>query len=177
MFPDDANLSPSAKDLIQKMICDSSARVSFAQLKVHPFFRGIDWNNLRSTRACIPITVSCQCAGVRVPFHPVHRLTLPCAQLKSETDTSHFDKFPESAPPAVVQGPDASKVRFVVILALWSALWLVVKFSALFLAGLTCRSQGAFIGYTYKRPEGRAQASSAFADIPDDIGEDDEDSD
>jgi serine/threonine kinase 38 len=76
VFPPEANLSEPAKDLISKLICDSTNRISFDQLKKHKFFEGIDWENLRKMKAPI------------VP--PVD----------GPTDCRHFDDFPDEDPAA-----------------------------------------------------------------------------
>jgi serine/threonine kinase 38 len=69
VFPDEAKLSPHGKDLIQRMVCDSSKRLTFEQLKMHPFFAGMDWNTIRKTRSPIVPNVT------------------------GELDTQNFDKF------------------------------------------------------------------------------------
>jgi serine/threonine protein kinase len=71
VFPAEANLSENASDLIRKLICDSENRINFEQLKAHPFFKGVDWDNIRSQTA---------------PIVP---------ELAGPTDTRHFDEFPE----------------------------------------------------------------------------------
>lgn len=123
VFPDDANLSPQAEDLIRRMICDASQRLTFDQIKRHPFFRGVDWDNIRSTRAAIPVT------------------------LRSDTDTSNFDKFEESPAPVSNVGGDAS--------------------------------DGAFVGFTFKRPEKPRQQAvfSSLGEIGEDLSEEDDDDD
>lgn len=68
-FPDEAKLTPESKDLIQRMVCDANKRITFEEMKVHPFFRGVNWDSIRSTKA---------------PIVPA---------LASDIDTSHFDKF------------------------------------------------------------------------------------
>lgn len=69
VFPEEAKLAPDARDLIQRMVCDSAKRLTFEQLKSHPFFRGLDWDNIRRARAPIVPNVT------------------------SELDTQNFDKF------------------------------------------------------------------------------------
>ncbi len=69
VFPDEAKLSPDARDLIQRMVCDSSKRLTFEQLKTHRFFSTLDWNGVRKTRAPIVPAVT------------------------NELDTQNFDKF------------------------------------------------------------------------------------
>lgn len=66
-IPEECNLSREAEDLIRRLLCDAPHRLSDpALIKRHPFFRGVDWDNLHTVRA---------------PFNP---------QLKSITDTSYF---------------------------------------------------------------------------------------
>jgi len=72
VFPDEAKLSKEAIDLINRMICDAPKRITWEQLKAHPFFRGVDWDNLRSFEAKIKPKVT------------------------SDIDTQNFDKFEEA---------------------------------------------------------------------------------
>jgi len=46
-FPEEVELSPEAQDLIFQLCCDRSKRLAAKQLKQHPFFEGIDWDNIR----------------------------------------------------------------------------------------------------------------------------------
>jgi len=69
VFPDEARLSPDARDLISKLINDSSKRLNFEEIKSHKFFKTIDWAKMRTMKAPIVPTVN------------------------SDADTSHFDKF------------------------------------------------------------------------------------
>lgn len=62
-------MSKEAKSLILCLICDSDKRFSISQIKAHPFFAGIDWHRLRSTKA---------------PYTP---------NIKNSTDVSNFDPF------------------------------------------------------------------------------------
>jgi len=73
-FPDDIEFSREAKDLILRLLTDRENRLGnngASEIKVHAFFRGIDWNNLRKTKA---------------PMIP---------HLRSEVDTSYFDEYKE----------------------------------------------------------------------------------
>jgi serine/threonine kinase 38 len=63
------NLSPEARDLIQRMVCDSNHRLTFEKIKSHPFFNGLNWETLRQSKAPIVPTVV------------------------SEIDTQNFDNF------------------------------------------------------------------------------------
>jgi len=82
VFPEEANLSAEAVDLITKLITDSQKRLIFEDLKAHKFFKGVDWNNIRKMKSAIVPTVN------------------------DEVDTQNFDKFeplkdsdePEEAP-------------------------------------------------------------------------------
>jgi serine/threonine kinase 38 len=70
-FPDDVTLTPEAIDLIQKLICDSADRLNYEGIRAHPFFKDLDWKELRSTTPPI------------VPF------------VEHELDTRNFDAFEE----------------------------------------------------------------------------------
>ena len=68
-FPSEIHISPSAEHLIKRLLCDADQRLGLYgadEIKAHPFFRGIDWQNIRNETA---------------PFQP---------ELKSITDTKYF---------------------------------------------------------------------------------------
>ncbi|KAI0832434.1 AGC/NDR protein kinase [Trametes gibbosa] len=65
-FPDDVHLSREAEDLIKRLITSPDRRLAVEQIKNHPFFYGVDWQNIRDIEA---------------PFIP---------RLRSITDTSYF---------------------------------------------------------------------------------------
>eukprot|EP01121_Diplochlamys_sp_Union-15-3_P005574 TRINITY_DN1590_c0_g1_i2.p1 TRINITY_DN1590_c0_g1~~TRINITY_DN1590_c0_g1_i2.p1 ORF type:complete len:547 (-),score=114.28 TRINITY_DN1590_c0_g1_i2:73-1539(-) len=69
-FPEDANLSPEALDLMKKLICDAKNRITYEQIVAHPFFKGVDWKNLRNQKA---------------PWLP---------ELSGPTDCKYFEEFP-----------------------------------------------------------------------------------
>ena len=72
-FPEDCAISPEARDLIQRLCCDKSTRIkTLEEAKKHPFFKGLDWENIRKTK--------------NPPIIP---------KLKDKYDTSYFDKFEE----------------------------------------------------------------------------------
>lgn len=85
VFPDEVELSTISRDLIERLIADvkgtpgRSSRFNFSQLTQHPFFKGIDWKNIRKTKAVI------------VP------------QVDGPTDTQNFDDFEEDPEDS---GPD-----------------------------------------------------------------------
>ena len=68
-FPDGHQVDPDAKSLLEGLITDVKQRLTFEQMKAHPFFKGIEWDKLREKKA---------------PFIPI---------LASLTDTSYFDNL------------------------------------------------------------------------------------
>jgi len=54
LIPHEAKLSPSAIDLIRKMMSDPQERLGIngvEEIKAHPFFIGIDWKKIREKNA------------------------------------------------------------------------------------------------------------------------------
>ncbi|KAL6548299.1 hypothetical protein OROGR_008720 [Orobanche gracilis] len=74
-FPEEAKLSPEAKDLICKLLCTVDKRIGTGgadEIKGHPWFKGIKWDKLyRKEAAFIP-------------------------EVNDELDTQNFEKFEES---------------------------------------------------------------------------------
>ena len=53
-IPADANLSPEAESFILRMVSQPESRLGVhgvEEIKKHPFFKGIDWNNIRNMKA------------------------------------------------------------------------------------------------------------------------------
>ena len=76
-IPEDAELSPEAENLILRMVAPAENRLGYGgveEIMKHPFFKGVDWNNIRKTKA---------------PFIP---------EIKNDYDTKYFDTFPEEEP-------------------------------------------------------------------------------
>ncbi|KAL7113119.1 hypothetical protein ACP275_04G044000 [Erythranthe tilingii] len=74
-FPEEAKLSLEAKDLISKLLCSVNQRLGSkgaGELKAHPWFNGVDWDNIYHMDAA---------------FIP---------EVKDELDTQNFEKFEES---------------------------------------------------------------------------------
>ncbi|XP_022846773.1 serine/threonine-protein kinase tricorner-like isoform X1 [Olea europaea var. sylvestris] len=74
-FPEEAKLSPEAKDLICKLLCNVEQRLGTRganEIKAHPWFEGIEWDTLYQIKAA---------------FIP---------EVNDELDTQNFEKFEES---------------------------------------------------------------------------------
>lgn len=77
VIPPEANLSPAATDLLKKLVTDSETRLGrngAEEIKKHPFFEGLDWENIRKMRS---------------PYIP---------SVTSDISTENFDKFEEEEP-------------------------------------------------------------------------------
>ncbi|KAI4377804.1 hypothetical protein MLD38_015379 [Melastoma candidum] len=73
-IPEEARLSPEAKDLISRLLCDAEHRLGTrgaAQIKAHPWFKDVDWDRLYEIDAA---------------FKP---------KVNGELDTQNFMKFDE----------------------------------------------------------------------------------
>ncbi|XP_057783510.1 uncharacterized protein LOC131001209 isoform X2 [Salvia miltiorrhiza] len=86
-FPEEAKLSPEAKDLICKLLCNVEQRLGTRgadEIKAHPWFKGTEWDKLyQMTAAFIP-------------------------EVNGELDTQNFEKFEEAdsqVPSAAKSGP------------------------------------------------------------------------
>ncbi|XP_047946280.1 serine/threonine-protein kinase tricornered-like [Salvia hispanica] len=86
-FPEEAKLSPEAKDLICKLLCNVEQRLGTRgadEIKAHPWFIGTEWDKLyQMTAAFIP-------------------------EVNGELDTQNFEKFEEAdsqVPSAAKSGP------------------------------------------------------------------------
>ncbi|XP_061559597.1 serine/threonine-protein kinase MRCK beta isoform X2 [Phycodurus eques] len=93
-----SDVSDSAKDLIQRLLCSRERRLGLngiSDFQKHPFFSGIDWDNVRSAEA---------------PYIP---------DVSSPTDTSNFDvdddvlKNPDIGPPMSHSGFTGQHLPFV----------------------------------------------------------------
>ncbi|KAL5205401.1 hypothetical protein ABZP36_033610 [Zizania latifolia] len=74
-FPEEAKLSPEAKDLISKLLCNADLRLGTKgahEIKAHPWFRGVEWEKLYQMEAA---------------FIP---------EINDEMDTQNFEKFEET---------------------------------------------------------------------------------
>ncbi|CAD8060354.1 unnamed protein product [Paramecium sonneborni] len=73
-FPEEPKVSQLAKDLISKLVCDASTRLTYDQIIRHPWFGGLSIIKIRDMKA---------------PYIPT---------IRSELDTSNFDKYDEEEP-------------------------------------------------------------------------------
>ena len=76
-IPADVGLSVEAENLILKMVAPPENRLGIhgvEEIMKHPFFKGVDWKNIRKSKA---------------PFIP---------DIKNDYDTKYFDTFPEEEP-------------------------------------------------------------------------------
>ena len=74
-FPEEARLSPEAKDLIGRLLCNVNHRLGSKganEIKAHPFFNGVEWDKLYQIEAA---------------FIP---------EVNDELDTQNFEKFDEA---------------------------------------------------------------------------------
>ncbi|GLJ39601.1 hypothetical protein SUGI_0809330 [Cryptomeria japonica] len=77
-FPEEPRVSPEAKDLICRLLCDVDHRLGSRgvdEIKAHPWFRGIQWDRLYEMEAA---------------YKPV---------VTGELDTQNFEKYDEVEPP------------------------------------------------------------------------------
>ena len=71
IFPPEVPISNVSRDLITKFCCDAEQRYNNStDIKMHPFFKGVDWEHIRDRPA---------------PYQPT---------IRSIDDTSNFDEFP-----------------------------------------------------------------------------------
>jgi serine/threonine kinase 38 len=84
-FPDEARLTPEAKDLICRLLCDVDHRLGCRggdDIKAHPWFKGVPWDKLYDMEAA---------------FKP---------EVNGELDTQNFEKFEEvNSQPTSRSGP------------------------------------------------------------------------
>ncbi|KAF7817363.1 serine/threonine-protein kinase tricorner [Senna tora] len=81
-FPEDAQLTLEAKDLICRLLCDVEHRLGThgaKEIKAHPWFKDVEWDKLYETEAA---------------FKP---------QVNGELDTQNFMKFDEVDPPTAAR--------------------------------------------------------------------------
>lgn len=85
-FPPEVHVSPEAKDLIQRLLCDADNRLGrngAAEVKEHPFFRGVEWAKISSQRP---------------PYNP---------RVDHDLDTQNFERFDEDQALKASRPPNA----------------------------------------------------------------------
>ena len=85
-FPPEVHVSPEAKDLIQRLLCDADNRLGThgsSEVKEHAFFRGVDWNRISQHRP---------------PYNP---------RVDHDLDTQNFERFEEEQALKGSGGPNA----------------------------------------------------------------------
>jgi serine/threonine protein kinase len=92
-IPSKIKISREAEDLIMKLINNSNERLGLRgseEIKSHPFFKGIDWNNIRNTKA---------------PFIP---------KLKNDYDNSYFETYKIKEPfyPPMKRRPKRKDIEY-----------------------------------------------------------------
>ena len=93
-IPSKIKMSKEAEDLIYKMINNKNIRLGkngANEIKKHPFFKGVDWDNIREQKA---------------PFIP---------ELSSDYDTRYFEIFQEQEPfyPPLIKHPRRKDIQFI----------------------------------------------------------------
>ena len=93
-IPDNIKVSKEAEDLIKKMINNPNIRLGkngADEIKAHPFFKGIDWENIRKT---VP------------PFIP---------ELKNDYDVAYFETFDAKEPfyPPVTKSKKRKDIEYI----------------------------------------------------------------
>ncbi|CAL9773041.1 unnamed protein product [Musa acuminata subsp. burmannicoides] len=89
-FPEDTRLSPEAKDLICRLLCDVEHRLGSGgvdQIKAHPWFKGVVWDKLYEMDAA---------------FKP---------EVNDELDTQNFLKFDDLDPPPARSGSGPTRKK------------------------------------------------------------------
>ncbi|KAB5568247.1 hypothetical protein DKX38_002040 [Salix brachista] len=144
-FPEEARLSPEAKDLISKLLCNVDQRLGTDgadEIKAHPWFNGVGWDKLYQMEAA---------------FIP---------EVKDDLDTQNFEKFEESEnqPQTTSKTGPWRKSELVPVLTIFSypehilgykdkrmgaKSWVVVNTSPSMLSSKDVN----FVGYTYKNFE------------------------
>ncbi|MQM10808.1 hypothetical protein Taro_043706, partial [Colocasia esculenta] len=144
-FPEEARLTPEARDLICRLLCDVEHRLGILgadQIKAHPWFRGIVWDKLYESEAA---------------FRP---------EVNGELDTQNFMKFDEVGGSAVGTFHTCKKWIWTLMEGLYSLQSnfcrkdvpiVIVRIHAGFLTVILCFLQSlltpkdlSFVGYTYK---------------------------
>ncbi|KAB1223771.1 Serine/threonine-protein kinase CBK1 [Morella rubra] len=125
-FPEEAKLSPEEKDLISKLLCSVNQRLGSNgadEIKDHPWFEGIDWENIYQMEAA---------------FIP---------EVNNELDTQNFEKFEESDDQSQTSSKTGPWRKVLITLFCFPFLTFILPQQMLSSKDLN------FVGYTYKNFE------------------------
>ncbi|KAK6161289.1 hypothetical protein DH2020_004670 [Rehmannia glutinosa] len=129
-FPEEAKISPEAKDLICKLLCNVERRLGTRgadEIKAHPWFKGIEWDRLYQMKAA---------------FIP---------EVNDELDTQNFEKFDESdnqVPSSTKSGPWRKT-----LIAEYGFDGVINSRNFSFMMQMLSSKDVNFMGYTYKNFE------------------------
>lgn len=88
IFPPETPISNVSRDLITKFCCDAEHRYNnSSDIKIHPFFKGVDWEHIRDRPA---------------PYQPT---------IRSIDDTGNFDDFPNEELDLGIQSGTDTDIR------------------------------------------------------------------
>ncbi|XP_044766975.1 serine/threonine-protein kinase tricornered isoform X3 [Coccinella septempunctata] len=90
VFPAEVPISEEAKETIIKFCCEADRRLGSQKgmddLKIIPFFRGVDWEHIRERPAAIPVEVRSIDDTSNFDDFPDVKLEIPSAPMPSESD-------------------------------------------------------------------------------------------
>ncbi|GAU43823.1 hypothetical protein TSUD_399150 [Trifolium subterraneum] len=133
-FPEEAALSPEAKDLISRLLCNVNHRLGSNgadEIKAHPFFNGVEWDKLYHIEAA---------------FMP---------EVNDELDTQNFEKFDEAdfeTRPSSKAGP-WRKVVDMPFSCYYEVSWWLRRYNHRQGRVMISSKDLNFVGYTYKNFE------------------------
>ncbi|DAZ95225.1 TPA: hypothetical protein N0F65_003460 [Lagenidium giganteum] len=101
-FPPEAKakLSPECMDFVRRLVCNADNRLgtnSLQELQQHPWFRGLDWNNLRNMQSPYVPPGGSEFEATLVQLQKTSpESNLPLYNELVRRITANFDEFPES---------------------------------------------------------------------------------
>ncbi|KAK4877406.1 hypothetical protein RN001_009912 [Aquatica leii] len=94
-FPAEVPISEEAKDTIVRFCCEAERRLGsqkgIEELKLVPFFRGVDWEHIRERPAAIPVEVKSIDDTSNFDDFPDVKLEIPAAPLPQDGEVSYKD--------------------------------------------------------------------------------------
>ena len=118
IFPSDCNISEEARDLIERLVCGQADRLGtrggIDEIRSHPFFDGVDWENIRkvfkTNKTKQNKTKQNKTKQNKTKQQNLHSLLSSQGKgpfmpdLKDELDTSLFDEYEETDDEPSTQG-------------------------------------------------------------------------